>query len=60
MAYEVRLSKRASDNIARLSVVTQQQVISIIGRLNENPRPIGVKKLAGYREMYRLPYRKAA
>jgi mRNA interferase RelE/StbE len=62
MAYRLEISRTAHKQILRLPIYTRERINSVIVKLAENPRPIGVKKLTsgeGYRVRvgdYRILY----
>lgn len=47
MAYTVDYAERVEKQIRRLPEDTQRRVVAAIGKLREEPRPSGVKKLVG-------------
>lgn len=51
--YRLEISHTAHRQILRLPAQTQERVNNAIGRLAENPRPFGVKKLVA-RDGYRV------
>ncbi|MBI2441695.1 MAG: type II toxin-antitoxin system RelE/ParE family toxin [Lentisphaerae bacterium] len=53
MTYTVFIRKSAQKNIARLASSLQDRIFHAIRELASNPRPVGVKKLAG-REAWRI------
>jgi mRNA interferase RelE/StbE len=46
--YEVRLKKSAQKDLGVLPKITFKKVIKQLKALEDNPRPKGCKKLAGY------------
>jgi mRNA interferase RelE/StbE len=54
VAYTVDLSNRAKRQLAALSSNLQAQIVTALRKLEENPRPSGVKKLKGEDDAYRL------
>ncbi len=53
MIYTVFIRKSAQKSIARLASSLQDRIFHTIRELASNPRPVGVKKLAG-REAWRI------
>lgn len=54
MAYEVEVTSRAAKEIMRLPRAEQSRVGEKIDGLVEEPRPVGVEKLSGYSDAYRV------
>ena len=54
MPYRIELSKPAVRQFEKLSKAVQTRLKPRIDALAHNPRPQGVKKLAGEDELYRL------
>ena len=54
MAYQVLIKGSARKELAALSLPLQKRIDTRIRSLSENPRPSGVKKLAGDENLYRL------
>ena len=54
MLYRVALSKPAVHQFGKLDKPVQARLKPRIDALAQNPRPQGVKKLAGEEELYRL------
>ena len=54
MAYQVLIKDSARKELAALSLPLQKRIDTRIRALSENPRPSGVKKLAGDENLYRL------
>jgi mRNA interferase RelE/StbE len=52
-SYTVVLSKKAQKQLDKLSDTIAQPLLKAIGKLQENPRPVGHKKLKG-RDGYRI------
>jgi len=52
--YEVLLSKAARKQLAALPVFIHNKIIEDISHLSSVPRPIGCKKLKGYKNSYRI------
>ena len=54
MAYQVLIKASAQKELAALSLPLQKRIDTRIRALSENPRPSGIKKLAGDENLYRL------
>ncbi|MGD9857553.1 MAG: type II toxin-antitoxin system RelE/ParE family toxin [Planctomycetaceae bacterium] len=54
MAYRVELKPRADKELRALPQSVQLRVVRALRDLSENPRPAGVKKLAGETDLYRI------
>ncbi|MPZ24370.1 MAG: hypothetical protein GEU28_12735 [Dehalococcoidia bacterium] len=54
MSYKVRFGKAADRSFRNLSGSTQRRLASRIDALGVNPRPAGVRKVAGRGARYRL------
>jgi mRNA interferase RelE/StbE len=54
MSYEVQILPKAVRQIKALSVEVRQDVSITIQSLANEPRPIGVKKLSGEKDIYRV------
>ncbi len=52
--YEVLLSKAARKQLAALPVFIHNKIIEDISLLSSVPRPVGCKKLKGYKNSYRI------
>ena len=52
--YEVVFSKRAEKDLEKLPAKTVEKIIPVIVSLEDNPRPIGCKKLKGYSDLWRV------
>ena len=52
--YEVLLSKAARKQLASLPVFIHNKIIEDISHLSSVPRPVGCKKLKGYKNSYRI------
>lgn len=52
--YEVLLSKSARKQLAVLPVFIHNKIIEDISHLSSVPRPVGCKKLKGYKNSYRI------
>ena len=54
MKYEVRLSKRASRELASLEQSTRSRIVARLEELADNPFPRGAVKLQGREGVYRF------
>jgi mRNA interferase RelE/StbE len=54
MSYEVQILPKAVRQIKALSVEVRQDITLTIQSLANEPRPIGVKKLSGEKDIYRV------
>jgi len=54
MSYEVQILPKAARQIKALSVEVRQDISLMIQSLANEPRPIGVKKLSGEKDIYRV------
>ena len=54
MLYRVELAKRVQRDLRKLPVGLQERLVSRIEMLGDNPRPRGVRKLAGEKNAYRI------
>jgi mRNA interferase RelE/StbE len=52
--YQVVFSKRAEKDIQKLPAVIVERIIPVIIALEENPRPVGCRKLKGYSDLWRV------
>lgn len=52
--YTVILSSRAEKELKSIDTVTAESIKSDILSLEDNPRPLGVKKLKGYKDLWRI------
>ncbi len=52
--YNVVFSKRAEKDIEKLPAQVVEKIIPAIISLEENPRPVGCKKLKGYTDLWRI------
>ena len=52
--YEVVVSKSAEKKLASLPKNIIEKIVPVLILLEENPRPIGCKKLKGYTNLWRL------
>lgn len=54
MSYEVQILPKAARQLKALSVEVRQDISLTIQSLANEPRPIGVKKLSGEKDIYRV------
>ena len=54
MSYEVQILPKAARQIKALSLEIRQDITLTIQSLANEPRPIGVKKLSGEKDIYRV------
>jgi mRNA interferase RelE/StbE len=54
MAYSILLSPPAERQLKAFTLPVQKRLIKRLKTLRDNPRPQGVKKLAGEDELYRI------
>ena len=54
MAYAVRFTTGADRSLRRLETSIQKRIVRSIESLADNPRPAGVRKLAGADDLWRL------
>lgn len=54
MSYEVQILPKVARQIKALSVEVRQDITLTIQSLANEPRPIGVKKLSGEKDIYRV------
>ena len=54
MSYEVQILPKVARQIKALSVEVRQDISLTIRSLANEPRPIGVKKLSGEKDIYRV------
>lgn len=54
MSYEMQILPKAARQIKALSVDVRQDITLTIQSLANEPRPIGVKKLSGEKDIYRV------
>lgn len=52
--YTVILSSRAEKELKSIDAITAESIKSDILSLEDNPRPLGVKKLKGYKDLWRI------
>jgi mRNA interferase RelE/StbE len=54
MAYSILLAPPAERQLTSLTDSVQKRIVKRLKSLRENPRPQGVKKLAGEEDLYRI------
>ena len=54
MTYSILLAPAAERQLKALADATQKRIITRLKALQHNPRPQGVKKLAGEDDLYRI------
>ncbi len=54
MAYSILLAPPAERQLKALPEATQKRIVTRLKTLQHNPRPQGVKKLAGEDDLYRI------
>jgi len=54
MAYSILLAPPAERQLKALADPVQKRIVKRLRTLRENPRPQGVKKLAGDEDLYRI------
>ncbi|MDI3464335.1 MAG: hypothetical protein OJF50_003156 [Nitrospira sp.] len=54
MAYSILLAPPAERQLKALAEATQKRIITRLKTLQRNPRPQGIKKLAGEGNLYRI------
>ena len=54
MSYEIELTRRAEKEILKLDAAMFEQIRAAIDGLCENPRPLGVRKLRGRENEWRI------
>lgn len=54
MTYSILLAPPAERQLKALTEPVQKRIVKRLRTLKENPRPQGVKKLAGEEELYRI------
>ena len=54
MSYEVQILPKAARQLKALAVKVRQDISLTIQSLANEPRPIGVKKLSGEKDIYRV------
>lgn len=54
MAYSILLAPPAERQLKALTEPVQKRIVKRLRTLKENPRPHGVKKLAGEEDLYRI------
>jgi mRNA interferase RelE/StbE len=53
-SYTVVLTKSAEKELHKLPLTVIEKVIAAIGTLANEPRPVGCKKLKGFKNLYRI------
>jgi mRNA interferase RelE/StbE len=54
MAYSILLAPPAERQLKALAEPVQKRIVKRLKSLRENPRPQGIKKLAGEEDLYRI------
>ncbi len=54
MTYSILLAPPAERQLRSLTDLVQKRIVKRLKSLRENPRPQGVKKLAGEEDLYRI------
>ncbi|MDO9118097.1 MAG: type II toxin-antitoxin system RelE/ParE family toxin [Nitrospira sp.] len=54
MAYSILLAPPAERQLKALAEPVQKRIVKRLKSLRENPRPHGIKKLAGEEDLYRI------
>ena len=54
MAYSILLAPPAERQLKALTEPLQKRIVKCLKSLRENPRPHGIKKLAGEEDLYRI------
>jgi mRNA interferase RelE/StbE len=52
--YNVLLTKSAEKELYRLPQTVIKKLVATIGALADNPRPVGCKKLKGFKNLWRI------
>jgi mRNA interferase RelE/StbE len=52
--YKVVLSKTAEKDLSKLPVGVIAKIVPVLKSLEQNPRPIGCKKLKGFSNLWRI------
>lgn len=52
--YEVQIRRSAEKQLEALPIKMADRIAKVIDRLAEEPRPVGVKKLKGAQDLYRI------
>ena len=52
--YEVRIKRSAAKQLEALPIKMADRIARVINKLAEDPRPVGVRKLQGEHELYRI------
>lgn len=56
MSYQVEISSKAKNILKKLPKKLRTELLTEIKKLEETPYPQGYKKLAGFKNLYRLRY----
>ncbi|MBV9387588.1 MAG: type II toxin-antitoxin system RelE/ParE family toxin [Chroococcidiopsidaceae cyanobacterium CP_BM_ER_R8_30] len=54
MAYRVEITRKAAKQVKSLPQEERERIGTEIEALTDNPRPIGVRKISGERDFYRV------
>lgn len=54
MSYEILIQPAAQRQLKKLSLAVQKDLVVLIERLSQEPRPLGCKKLKGRQNQYRV------
>lgn len=52
--YKIEFTNSAAKELRDLPVEMQRRIVSMVDRLEKNPRPHGVRKLVGHEYLYRV------
>jgi mRNA interferase RelE/StbE len=52
--YAVVLTKSAEKELHKLPLAVIKKIVTVIGDLADNPRPVGCKKLKGFKNLWRV------
>jgi mRNA interferase RelE/StbE len=52
--YSVVLTQTAEKELRRLPAKVIEKIVTMLKSLEENPRPVGCKKLKGYKNLWRI------
>ena len=52
--YSVVLTRSAEKSLARLPAYVTKTIVNLLVSLQDNPRPVGSKKLKGYKNFWRV------
>lgn len=56
-AYVIEISPKAARELAALPMEIRREIGTVINDLSDNPRPRGIKRLQGHRDIYRVRVR---